>query len=713
MKGLHLLYSAIFALFLVIGCGEYIEIVDGGGIEVVAGEVILEDGSPADSAELYLNEYLEINAATSVSALHKSTKLSVDIRNADQPFYTDLLGKFVLEYLSKKKYVLEISHRSGFSYFEVIDFTSGNGITLKTTLQKPLILDGYLDSLLYPQADSLEYLVILGGTRYGSSVDSNGYFRIDSVPASSDSLPLIILINEEQDEIIFDKVPLLEDKKVTLDFANPEQTRIQNLADTTGTGISDQTDLSSSSLDTTQITDSTSSSIADSISSSELLSSALEDSLSSSSADSLSSGGDTLSSAFDSLSSAMDSLSSSFDTIISSSDILSSAEDSLSSVADTILSSSSEGPSSAMDSVSSSIEESSSSEVLSSSSAIELEECARFGAILYRENDRLRIYVLDPDSAALDTFQITYNDSTMNTEQRHGYRYVDFDAVNIPMGLLITFNSGFASDSTIPLENETRVAENGSCASLPSEFTADIDKLSQVVVGTIILHMDFETPPDDTSGIFPNLVGGDSLEGYVHISAGDDTTVNVLNNDSLGQFDQGLYLDTNHNGIVKGFPGTMLSNGQFTVSFWLKTSQEWSGDGDYKTILRCTEPATRFPLNISVLKGTINWSGNMNEGKHPTRVDDGQWHHIAIVGNGSNIVLIFVDGISASTGLALLDTGFDFGGDMLLGQRVHDTSPLQFEGIIDELVFDTTPWNQTRVQNYYQNPEKYIFQGIP
>ncbi len=126
-------------------------------------------------------------------------------------------------------------------------------------------------------------------------------------------------------------------------------------------------------------------------------------------------------------------------------------------------------------------------------------------------------------------------------------------------------------------------------------------------------------------------------------------------------------------GIQVNLPGAKIA-GDFTVSFWLRTSQ-------------ATQPVMKGTFDLFLREGqpSIDFGGwKMGAPPESPRLDDGQWHHVALVWNqsgGERAMHLYLDGQRSATG-----TGPDQGGtDSLLLGVSNQLQGQSFIGSFDEI----------------------------
>jgi len=121
--------------------------------------------------------------------------------------------------------------------------------------------------------------------------------------------------------------------------------------------------------------------------------------------------------------------------------------------------------------------------------------------------------------------------------------------------------------------------------------------------------------------------------------------------------------------------------GSFTVEGWIKTSTKTN----YTCIVAKSNPAATDAWYIETDSGGyIHYGGNGGISVQGTKdVCDGNWHHFAIVRNGSTNVTLYIDGVSNATGSdtnAYAATGYP----LTIGY-LSSTYPRYFNGQISNL----------------------------
>ena len=134
-----------------------------------------------------------------------------------------------------------------------------------------------------------------------------------------------------------------------------------------------------------------------------------------------------------------------------------------------------------------------------------------------------------------------------------------------------------------------------------------------------------------------------------------------------------------------------LNSGDYTVSFWMKsTSTANSIIVEKREIASSGDRVFQFGINNptsgkAFLAQVANGGANQPRAESTTTVNDGSWHHIVGVYNGSTLNL-YIDGSSEDT-----DTGYSTTSNdgIELGRRRLDsgTGSNYYDGVVDELAF--------------------------
>jgi hypothetical protein len=137
-----------------------------------------------------------------------------------------------------------------------------------------------------------------------------------------------------------------------------------------------------------------------------------------------------------------------------------------------------------------------------------------------------------------------------------------------------------------------------------------------------------------------------------------------------------------------------------SVSFWVKTTQ--TSRGEVFTFGSSTNKDLLFATPGRTTAGKIDlciWNGSTTSAiTQTTAINDGNWHHIVLLRNGTSGT-IYLDGASDGSG-TLHNTnignnrwGFGY-------NRPGGESP-NFDGSLDEVIIENVVWSAEKVKKYY------------
>jgi len=203
----------------------------------------------------------------------------------------------------------------------------------------------------------------------------------------------------------------------------------------------------------------------------------------------------------------------------------------------------------------------------------------------------------------------------------------------------------------------------------------------------------FKTLPDITISD-PNLIGWWRFdEGYGNTAYDWSGHANngTLNRDP--QWAEGIAggaLDLTYDyvaidGVVDDIIGTNI-----TLSVWVKTTQ-----GGVGYVLSCNDSASAHPLSLGVAGGNPYVYDGSSGVQYPPAVNDGQWHMLTYVRNGST-GFIYVDGVQQGTYTAAFDLSTVT--RWSIGQEWDDSTPSDFYvGMVDDVRIYKIPLRQTQI----------------
>jgi hypothetical protein len=162
------------------------------------------------------------------------------------------------------------------------------------------------------------------------------------------------------------------------------------------------------------------------------------------------------------------------------------------------------------------------------------------------------------------------------------------------------------------------------------------------------------------------------------------------------QFNNPDYIDIN---------STLLSNrGQFTLEGWIKVNL---ADVGSRISLFGQNDAIEFGFTSSSILNCWSASGGSTSATNIYPADNG-WHHVAAVGNGTNIIL-YIDGVSvASGGSSTANYGNNTNYSSKIGAGVWDPTGGNFPGSMLKVGFWSVALNATEIGNLASGYYNYV-----
>lgn len=248
----------------------------------------------------------------------------------------------------------------------------------------------------------------------------------------------------------------------------------------------------------------------------------------------------------------------------------------------------------------------------------------------------------------------------------------------------------------------------------PNRFTFDpgrisvegsLARLGDSIFGDLLGYWRMEEP--SWSGA-PGEVGDSSGNGFVGTGVGDANTI------ALGQVGRGSTFDGNGDAVVIGQPPALdldPASAEFTLAAWFRTTSRGA------ILSKAVDNFGDRQFYMFTIDGRL-WGvmgGNQNFGTI-TGLDDGDWHHGAVVNFDDNGVMryaIYVDGV--------LDSIFDSGtatnvADVMVGaRRVSGNSGLGFlmDGEIDEAMIVGRALSAAEIAGLYNGGAGRVVQEFP
>ena len=198
---------------------------------------------------------------------------------------------------------------------------------------------------------------------------------------------------------------------------------------------------------------------------------------------------------------------------------------------------------------------------------------------------------------------------------------------------------------------------------------------------------------NDGSGTNLTDLTSNSNDGTMTNMAGADWISNTL-----FAHDYALDFDGSNDYVDISNPYTSFSN-SLSVEFWINTSTSTTGPGIGQSSANSDNMSTNvwlMHMNITgTIKFNVNDSGSWRSVTSTSRIDDGDWHHIAGTINSSKVT-IYVDGIEEASSNVGISSGITSNSNAIihLGKDVRWASNRFVNGKIDE----GRIWDDVRTQ---------------
>ncbi len=140
------------------------------------------------------------------------------------------------------------------------------------------------------------------------------------------------------------------------------------------------------------------------------------------------------------------------------------------------------------------------------------------------------------------------------------------------------------------------------------------------------------------------------------------------------------YLETTNPALPQG-------NSPRTMEAWIKTTSTYASIINYGT----NANSQRFGISMV---GNLYFVSNSNDLSGTTFIADGQWHHVAVVFDGTTLSM-YVDGVLDASSAKTLNTT---GNVLRISKRVYPTDGEYYNGSIDEVRIWNTALSQAQIQ---------------
>lgn len=142
--------------------------------------------------------------------------------------------------------------------------------------------------------------------------------------------------------------------------------------------------------------------------------------------------------------------------------------------------------------------------------------------------------------------------------------------------------------------------------------------------------------------------------------------------------------------------------GNFTLAAWIKTTSSASNDIIAKVAPNSPYGGYEFNLGFNTAGKPSLQAGGWNNSSGTATVNDGNWHHVAVQVNGSNIQF-FVDGAVYGSAMTFAGATSTYTGNLVLGTAVDGSGGRFFNGLMDEVKIWNTALNSGQIALVYTN----------
>ena len=266
-----------------------------------------------------------------------------------------------------------------------------------------------------------------------------------------------------------------------------------------------------------------------------------------------------------------------------------------------------------------------------------------------------------------------------------------------------TLNGPTWTTATIPVEF-TILEDSGAFNSKLPASDADGDSLTYSAGTTTATKGSVTINNDGTFTYTPNANenGTDSFSYKVNDGNADSTEVTVTvnltaNNDvPIAGFGTALNFDgtDDYVQLTNRAIDTQLAN--FSLEMWFKTTQTSSGALYFESVMNAHGIWIRMEPSNNRIRSRLGNSLN-NLAITPAAYNDGQWHHIAVIGSGGNLQKVYIDGSKVAEQAGTYDTSqtADVGIIGRMGEPSLGSPYDYFDGKIAEVRI----WNTARSQD--------------
>ncbi|MEM7252470.1 MAG: LamG-like jellyroll fold domain-containing protein, partial [Pseudomonadota bacterium] len=198
------------------------------------------------------------------------------------------------------------------------------------------------------------------------------------------------------------------------------------------------------------------------------------------------------------------------------------------------------------------------------------------------------------------------------------------------------------------------------------EYAATLD-----ITSNLIAHYQFDEGSGTTA---TDAAGGDNNGTLVGIPSPPAHTTGVLNG-ALDFTGNDEYVQVSHSANLD------LGANDFTVSFWINTSQNPIGSARILGKLDATAGFVMYMDGAGQINALLDDGTNFQTGTGAA-INDGAWHHVALVRDGASAALYYDGALEQSFSLGVVG---DIGNtdDLLIGVSTGVTS--EFDGVLDDV----------------------------
>ena len=193
--------------------------------------------------------------------------------------------------------------------------------------------------------------------------------------------------------------------------------------------------------------------------------------------------------------------------------------------------------------------------------------------------------------------------------------------------------------------------------------------------------------------------------GEVADSSGNNyhgKAVSSLSTDSSGKLCRAGFFNGSSQYVTIADAASLRLTGNFTLAAWIKTTSAASNDIIAKVAPNSPYGGYEFNLGFGNAGKPSLQSGGWNNSSGTAKVNDGNWHHVAVQVSGTSIQF-FVDGAAYGTAITFAGATSTYTGNLVLGAAVDISGGRFFNGLMDEVKIWNTALSSGQIALVYNN----------